>query len=95
MMDTFLTALMHAVQNKDLEHAKSLIHKGADVNETLTDGFTALMSATLCGKSQCMELLLETGADVNTTKLDGTIALVHVASASLAAWYLSYKQELM
>ena len=69
MMDTFLTALMHAAQNKDLEHAKSLIHKGADVNKTLTDGFTALMSATLCGKSRCMELLLEIGADVTQQNL--------------------------
>ena len=95
MMDTFLTTLMRAAQNKDLEYAKSLICKEADVNETLTDGLTALMSTTLCGKSRCMELLLETGADVNTTKLDGTTALVHVASASLAAWYISYKQKLM
>jgi len=60
------TPLMHACARKQLEVAKLLLERGADVNARDMDGKTALHFTAAEGRSaDTVRLLLEHGADVN------------------------------
>ena len=73
--------LLTAAQNSNdcYECVELLISKGADVNETGNDGFTALMSAAIEGNLRCIKLFVNKGADVNTTDSEGRTALMCAA----------------
>ena len=49
----------------DMEIAKFLIEKGADINMKNRDGSTPLHSAAFLGRTEIAELLIQKGADVN------------------------------
>ena len=51
------TALVEALYNRDLETTKVLINSGADVNQVLKDGWSALMIAVSQGHIDCIEFL--------------------------------------
>ncbi|MDX1959089.1 MAG: ankyrin repeat domain-containing protein [Leptospiraceae bacterium] len=76
--DTFqkkFTALMVAAREGDLELAKYLVQKGADVNAVTRDGHTALMYACYNRFPEIVKLLVENGADVNQKSSQGHTAI--------------------
>lgn len=87
-----LTPLIGAVQQRDIQKAKSLLDGGADVNaRTSFTGITALHEASAQGHVPLVKLLLERGADVNakstnsvaTTPLDEAAAKGHTEIVKL------------
>ncbi|KIL51828.1 M48 family metallopeptidase [Jeotgalibacillus soli] len=61
-----LTPLMEAVNLEDVNEIESLIESGADLEETDTEGSTALMYTIYMGNPEIAETLLDAGADPNT-----------------------------
>lgn len=56
-------SILQAAGVGDVEHLKSLIAAGADVNERSADGATPLLVAAFLGRTDAVKLLLENGAD--------------------------------
>jgi ankyrin repeat protein len=59
------TALLFAATSGDVESARLLLERGADVNDTAADGNSALVLAAFQGHGAVARLLLERGADAN------------------------------
>jgi uncharacterized protein len=59
------TPLLFAVRNGDVESAKLLLAAGADVNDSLPDGTSALVLAAHSGQGNVAIALLDKGADLN------------------------------
>ena len=59
----------------DVEHARRLIKKGADVNATGPRFATLLMCAVRTGRVETAKMLLDNGADINAALDDGNTAL--------------------
>ncbi len=80
------TALIIAIENKDIELARQLIEAGADVNAhngTLTPLMAALDKATFYPEIQeIIALLQEHKADINTPNKDGETALMKRAAGA-------------
>jgi len=68
------TLLILAVYNNNVEVAKFLIEKGADVNGNSKMG-TPLMAAVVKNNQQCAEILLKNKADVSISDVNGSTAL--------------------
>jgi ankyrin repeat protein len=62
------TALLFAVQLGQLEAVRTLLQAGANVNDTLPDGTSALVLATQNGHWELGAFLIDQGADVNADK---------------------------
>jgi uncharacterized protein len=62
---TGFTALLFAVRAGSLEATKALLDAGADVNDALTDGESALVVAAANAHWEVASLLLDRGADPN------------------------------
>lgn len=62
---TGFTALLFAVRAGSLDAAKALLDAGADVNDTLSDGESALVVATANAHWEVASLLIDRGADPN------------------------------
>lgn len=73
-----LTPFMFAVRAGRIAAARALLRAGTDVNETLEDGTSALVLATLNAHYELAVALLEHGADPNAAK-QGWTALHQVA----------------
>ncbi|WP_456696278.1 ankyrin repeat domain-containing protein [Aeromicrobium sp. P5_D10] len=58
-----MTNLDQAVRREDLSDVVELLRSGADVNQALADGLTALMVASARGNAQLVAILLTAGAD--------------------------------
>ena len=67
-----VTALMCAAFKNHYNCLKSYLQAGADVNETNSNGLTALH---IVRKSKCMALLLKSGSDVNKNTTKGSTPL--------------------
>lgn len=65
------TALTMAVYEGDAERIKSLLSKGANINEHTTYGQTPLIAASEIGHIEIVKLLLAAGADVNGNNRNG------------------------
>ncbi|KAL6364056.1 hypothetical protein LRP88_03489 [Fusarium phalaenopsidis] len=64
-----------AYQGTDIEKAKFLLSKGADINWTWTDGWTVLHAS--CDAPEFVSLILEHGADINAISNDyGTVLIM-------------------
>ena len=74
--------VISAVSKGHLNCLKSIIARGAEVNETGYSRCTSLMLAARYGYHECMEFLLEAGADVNIRNRAGETALVNAVSFS-------------
>jgi ankyrin repeat protein len=59
------TALLFAASSGDVESARLLLDRGADVNDTSADGNSALVLAAFSGHGPVARLLIERGADPN------------------------------
>lgn len=70
------SVLAAAVVRNQVEVAKYLIEKGADVNQGSQDGSTPLHTAALFGFDESAELLIESGADIFASGEGGTPAEV-------------------
>lgn len=76
-----LTPLQHSCHTGDVELAKYLIDRGADVNFTQRkDGYTPLMFAAISARDKIVRLLLERGADTTSENC------VHRTAAQMAAF---------
>src|SRR5437867_1602232 len=62
---TGFTALLFAVRAGSIEATKALLDAGADVNDTLSDGQSALVVATANAHWELADVLLDRGADPN------------------------------
>jgi ankyrin repeat protein len=62
---TGFTAYLFAVRSGSVEAVKALLDAGANVNDTVSDGSTALMLAAANAHWQLADLLLDRGADPN------------------------------
>lgn len=69
-----MTALMSAAFNRQIDTAKALLDKGADVKAE-ANGFSALTLAAEHGDKEMAKLLLDHGADPNVRPAGGLSAL--------------------
>jgi ankyrin repeat protein len=72
------TPFLFAVRAGQIEAAVALIEAGADVNQTLTDGTSALVLATINAHWELASVLLDKGADPNAAA-QGWTALHQIA----------------
>ena len=74
---TFVEAqpLHFAAADGDVESVTLLLDRGAKINATTQDGWTALHFACLHGDKGLVQLLLDRGADVSMTTTAGVSAL--------------------
>ena len=73
--------LIDAVKNQDSEELQSLLNGGADPNEHLADGATALHWAVFRSETGMVKSLINAGADVNAVNRLGASAL-YIAAKS-------------
>ncbi len=66
------TALLFAARNGDLESARLLLARGANVNDRQADGLTAVGLAVYSGQGPVGILLLDRGADPNVAEIGYT-----------------------
>lgn len=66
------TALFFAAQSGDVESAQMLLKAGARVNDTASDGDSALVRAAFTGNGAVARTLLEAGADPNAAGIGYT-----------------------
>ena len=69
------TALIEAASTGELEVARLLLERGADVHAKNNNGSTSLIEAASTGELEVARLLLERGADVHTKNNNGSTAL--------------------
>lgn len=66
-LPTGFTALLFAVRAGSIDATKALLDAGANVNDTLSDGESALVVATANAHWELAEVLLDRGADPNAS----------------------------
>jgi ankyrin repeat protein len=82
--------LLDAVNRGDVEAARVILSRGANVNTILPDGVSVTFAAAAHGHCGILELLVEHGADINHQTPEGRCALDYAAIAgqSLSFDYL-------
>lgn len=73
---TACSNLVTAAKKGDIAAVQESLSKDANINETDSEGFTALMHAANNGHIEVVKLLLDKGADVNVADRWGTTALM-------------------
>ena len=68
--------LLNAVVNGNVETAKCLIEKGAEVNAKDNDGWTPLIMAARSGHIETAKFFVDNGAEVNAKDNDGWTSLI-------------------
>ncbi|KAL7691506.1 putative ankyrin repeat-containing domain-containing protein [Plasmopara halstedii] len=71
--------LFTAAANGDVKELEDLLLQGARINDTNSEGYTALQVAAKKGKDDCVTFLLQEGANVNQRDSDGFSALHEAA----------------
>lgn len=71
-----MTALIAAIQNRDIQWTGYLLQQGADPNMALKTGETPLIAASRVGLQQASEWLLGLGARVDDSNKMGETALI-------------------
>ena len=74
------TNLVYAVKHNDLELAKKLIHKGADVNQKDDSGNSLLIISSANGNAEIVQLLLESGAALSAVDANMKATALHAAA---------------
>ena len=75
----FVTPLISAAIDSDLELTKILVEAGAKLNHTSWDGDTALACAARAGAEDIVRYLIEKGADVNSRSYGGHSPILYAA----------------
>jgi len=70
-----ITALIFAARQNDKESARILLERGADINLTMADGTSALVTAIINAHYELAAFLLDKGADPNIADGKGRAAL--------------------
>ena len=84
---TRFTPLLFAARAGSIDAARALIAAGANVNDTLTDGTSALVLAIINAHYELAGVLLDKGANVNAQDKNGqTPVLVAVIRSLAGAW---------
>lgn len=69
-------ALLHAVHDRHLDMARSLLQHGADLTaEDTSNCFNSIMEAVYCGNTAMVQFLCESGADVSCANSKGETAM--------------------
>jgi len=76
----FGSAFVLAAKSKHLDVVRLLLRVGADVEQPLFDGTTALIYVAGCGDEKLTEELLRHGSDVNHKNSNGSTALYWAAA---------------
>lgn len=76
--------LMHAVKERDVEHAKILLDRGANPDETNSEGRTVLILAINKSSPEMVQLLITAGADLDKRDADGVTPLMHAVVKNIA-----------
>ncbi|MDJ0597039.1 MAG: ankyrin repeat domain-containing protein [Pleurocapsa sp. MO_226.B13] len=74
------TNLVYAVKHNDLELAKELITKGADVNQKDSSGNSLLIVSSADGNAEIVQLLLESGAALSAVDANMKATALHAAA---------------
>ncbi len=74
------TPLISAVKCRNIKLVESLLDRGADVNEVINNGHTALTIAAQKSHKEVVKLLLDRGANVNHVSSFEKTALMYAAS---------------
>jgi len=85
-------AIKEGETNKAITIAYMLSQR--DLNETYTDGNTALTLAAQLGNKTVARALIKKGADVNAKNADGNTAL-HYATQNQGSWGIAFVQKLL
>lgn len=85
--------ILEVARTANVVVARYLLIKGADVNESNTSGWTALMSAVTSGQNargriEMVRLLVEWGALVDRRDADGQTALMQATDSHIVAYLL-------
>ena len=70
---------LKALKAQDLEQLAILIKNGAKIDQSLSNGKTALMVASRAGRSDLIARFIQAGADVNVSNQNGGTALMYSA----------------
>ena len=70
------TSIFDAIRNGDTASVQALLKSGADPNQRLKTGATALMYAAAFSTDECLRVLLDAGAQVNGSGNNGATALM-------------------
>ena len=74
--------------------AKLLLGGGADISTQDNDGLTALMRASLRGRTDTVAMLVEAGADINATDNNGRTALMWAETDDVAKVLLEHGADI-
>jgi Ankyrin repeats (3 copies) len=74
-------ALLHAAENGDLRTVRSLVGRGADVDQADGSGTTPLMAAAAAGRTTVVGVLADAGADLDLRDRLGRTALDRALAA--------------
>ena len=77
--------LISASKNGDVEKVKTMITKGADVNEKDSYGSTAIIYAVKSGNCDCVNILIKSGADTNIRNIEAWTPLLMATKAGNVA----------
>lgn len=72
--------LVDAVKNNNLEFAKELIAKGADVNQKNSSGNSLLIVSSADGNAEMVQLLLSSGAALSAVDVNMKATALHAAA---------------
>ena len=75
------TALLYAVDRKNIAIVKKLLEKGVNVNLKNFRNSTALIIAAYGNDIEILRILLENGADINAVNINGNTALIIAAES--------------
>jgi len=88
------TPIMHINRvSKNIAALSLLIARGANINATDKDGYTALAHATQDGEIPAMKLLLNSGADTEIADNMGQTPIFHTGSSRMAKEYSLGQKE--
>lgn len=86
-------ALVSAVHDQDLYKLRELVRTGVDINGVSGSGDSALSTAVLFERLDCVITLIMLGADVNLANNDGTRPLHYAIGCSESRAYVSVLLE--
>ncbi|MCL4361766.1 ankyrin repeat domain-containing protein [Candidatus Dependentiae bacterium] len=76
MFSSYYPEIVKASRDNEVSKLKTLLNQGVDVDERSSEGYTALMEASLHGYNEIVMLLISGGANVNAKNSSGMTPLI-------------------